>query len=157
MRLGLMSAHLAAQASRTAQYKGKRYGSQCRAEPDTDSHLVYPPKHNRNFCAGHSSRWGGVKRSGTEFPRHLTSLPHIHKKRGCIPWKSLRIQPLCLFGRDDPTRTDDPYVPNVVRYQLRYIPRACLSKLVDVNCYTTLKVCSLVLVNNTDLGKFINH
>ena len=25
-------------------------------------------------------------------------------------------------GRDDPTRTDDPYVPNVVRYQLRYIP-----------------------------------
>ena len=24
--------------------------------------------------------------------------------------------------RDDPTRTDDPYVPNVVRYQLRYIP-----------------------------------
>ncbi len=30
-------------------------------------------------------------------------------------------QPLC---RDDPTRTDDPYVPNVVRYQLRYIPIA---------------------------------
>ena len=26
------------------------------------------------------------------------------------------------IGRDDPTRTDDPYVPNVVRYQLRYIP-----------------------------------
>ena len=29
---------------------------------------------------------------------------------------------LIVFGRDDPTRTDDPYVPNVVRYQLRYIP-----------------------------------
>ena len=29
---------------------------------------------------------------------------------------------LQMFGRDDPTRTDDPYVPNVVRYQLRYIP-----------------------------------
>ena len=29
---------------------------------------------------------------------------------------------LMYFGRDDPTRTDDPYVPNVVRYQLRYIP-----------------------------------
>ena len=29
-----------------------------------------------------------------------------------------------LIGRDDPTRTDDPYVPNVVRYQLRYIPIA---------------------------------
>ena len=27
-----------------------------------------------------------------------------------------------LFGRDEATRTPDPYVPNVVRYQLRYIP-----------------------------------
>ena len=26
------------------------------------------------------------------------------------------------FCRDDSTRTSDPYVPNVVRYQLRYIP-----------------------------------
>ena len=25
-------------------------------------------------------------------------------------------------GRDEATRTPDPYVPNVVRYQLRYIP-----------------------------------
>ena len=25
-----------------------------------------------------------------------------------------------LDCREDPTRTDDPYVPNVVRYQLRY-------------------------------------
>ena len=24
--------------------------------------------------------------------------------------------------RDEATRTPDPYVPNVVRYQLRYIP-----------------------------------
>ena len=29
------------------------------------------------------------------------------------------------FGRDEATRTPDPYVPNVVRYQLRYIPIAC--------------------------------
>ena len=29
------------------------------------------------------------------------------------------IRPLC---RDEATRTPDPYVPNVVRYQLRYIP-----------------------------------
>ena len=31
---------------------------------------------------------------------------------------------LLLFycGRDEATRTPDPYVPNVVRYQLRYIP-----------------------------------
>ena len=26
--------------------------------------------------------------------------------------------------RDEATRTPDPYVPNVVRYQLRYIPYA---------------------------------
>ena len=26
------------------------------------------------------------------------------------------------FGRDEATRTPDPYVQNVVRYQLRYIP-----------------------------------
>ena len=29
---------------------------------------------------------------------------------------------LFAFGRDEATRTPDPYVPNVVRYQLRYIP-----------------------------------
>ena len=28
------------------------------------------------------------------------------------------------IGRDEATRTPDPYVPNVVRYQLRYIPMA---------------------------------
>ena len=26
----------------------------------------------------------------------------------------------CLFGREEATRTPDPHVPNVVRYQLRY-------------------------------------
>ena len=31
---------------------------------------------------------------------------------------------LFSFGRDEATRTPDPYVPNVVRYQLRYIPKA---------------------------------
>ena len=36
---------------------------------------------------------------------------------------------LIVFGRDDPTRTDDPYVPNVVRYQLRYIPMPVLPDL----------------------------
>ena len=30
--------------------------------------------------------------------------------------------PLRLNRRDEATRTPDPYVPNVVRYQLRYIP-----------------------------------
>ena len=32
---------------------------------------------------------------------------------------------LCA-GRDEATRTPDPYVPNVVRYQLRYIPMSIL-------------------------------
>ena len=40
-------------------------------------------------------------------------------------WKWLKISnfhfPVC---RDEATRTPDPYVPNVVRYQLRYIPIA---------------------------------
>ena len=33
------------------------------------------------------------------------------------------------FGRDEATRTPDPYVPNVVRYQLRYIPIALRDSL----------------------------
>ena len=33
-----------------------------------------------------------------------------------------RIAPIVALCRDDVTRTRDPYVPNVVRYQLRYIP-----------------------------------
>ena len=35
-----------------------------------------------------------------------------HNAKGC----------LCAFGRKEATRTPDPYVPNVVRYQLRYFP-----------------------------------
>ena len=38
--------------------------------------------------------------------------------------QSLLLQSLTLFCRDEATRTPDPYVPNVVRYQLRYIPIA---------------------------------
>lgn len=67
--------------------------------------------------------------------------------------------PKCIgfFGRDDPTRTDDPYVPNVVRYQLRYIPMRPLRKLVDVLGETALQVGGLVFVDQTDFGKFVNH
>ena len=36
--------------------------------------------------------------------------------------KWLTNQPLVNESRDEATRTPDPYVPNVVRYQLRYIP-----------------------------------
>ena len=45
--------------------------------------------------------------------------PTCHQKRS-------RIKVLLLFSRDEATRTPDPYVPNVVRYQLRYIPMAFL-------------------------------
>ena len=33
-----------------------------------------------------------------------------------------------ISGRDDQTRTGDSYVPNVVRYQLRYIPKIKLKE-----------------------------
>ena len=36
-------------------------------------------------------------------------------------WPFYTVTSLAL-GRDEATRTPDPYVPNVVRYQLRYIP-----------------------------------
>ena len=36
--------------------------------------------------------------------------------------RGLKNQSSFSFGRDEATRTPDPYVPNVVRYQLRYIP-----------------------------------
>ena len=36
---------------------------------------------------------------------------------------------LVAFCRNEATRTPDPYVPNVVRYQLRYIPNAIFSYL----------------------------
>ena len=48
--------------------------------------------------------------------RHLAQNPMSHKK------SDKRNYSLVAFGRDEATRTPDPYVPNVVRYQLRYIP-----------------------------------
>ena len=50
--------------------------------------------------------------------RHLAQNPMSHKK------SDKRNYSLVAFGRDEATRTPDPYVPNVVRYQLRYIPNA---------------------------------
>ena len=38
----------------------------------------------------------------------------------CLQGQLLRLT--TLRCRDEATRTPDPYVPNVVRYQLRYIP-----------------------------------
>ena len=38
---------------------------------------------------------------------------------------------LPYFCRNEATRTPDPYVPNVVRYQLRYIPIIYVEKVVS--------------------------
>ena len=38
---------------------------------------------------------------------------------------------ITLRCRDEATRTPDPYVPNVVRYQLRYIPIA-VAKILQI-------------------------
>ncbi len=71
---------------------------------------------------------------------------------------------MCLvsfFSRDDSTRTSDPYVPNVVRYQLRYIPllikNKLLGELVDVNLETALEVGRFVFVDNPDFCELVNH
>ena len=46
--------------------------------------------------------------------------PKWNKKEDLLNINQLSL----LFCRDEATRTPDPYVPNVVRYQLRYIPIA---------------------------------
>ncbi len=63
----------------------------------------------------------------------------------------MKIDPLLLLCREDVTRTRDPYVPNVVRYQLRYFSKkeARLSELVNVDLDAALKIGCLVLVNQT--------
>ena len=48
--------------------------------------------------------------------RHVLLRSHTTKK-------GKQIKLLSLQGRDDVTRTRDPFVPNEVRYQLRYIPK----------------------------------
>ena len=45
-------------------------------------------------------------------------------KKDLYKKEATEIQQLPYFSRDEATRTPDPYVPNVVRYQLRYIPKA---------------------------------
>ena len=37
------------------------------------------------------------------------------------------------FGREEVTRTPDPYVPNVVRYQLRYF--SILPRKISIICW----------------------
>ncbi len=45
----------------------------------------------------------------------------LKKKAGQLMGLPAIYDVLGMYGRDDVTRTRDPYVPNVVRYQLRYI------------------------------------
>ena len=42
--------------------------------------------------------------------------------------KKRQTKPFVAFCRNEATRTPDPYVPNVVRYQLRYIPPQLLQR-----------------------------
>ena len=48
----------------------------------------------------------------------LLNATQINKNRSNMLTKSL----LLRLSRKEATRTPDPYVPNVVRYQLRYFP-----------------------------------
>ena len=45
---------------------------------------------------------------------------------------------LLAFRRGDQTRTGDPYVPNVVRYQLRYTPKCFFSVITSQAIQTAL-------------------
>ena len=44
-----------------------------------------------------------------------------------------------LLSRDEATRTPDPYVPNVVRYQLRYIPNDFAKSPAKVHLFSELR------------------
>ena len=57
---------------------------------------------------------------------HITDATFSYIKRVTLKVFDFWIT-LSSFGRDEATRTPDPYVPNVVRYQLRYIPIPALS------------------------------
>ena len=48
----------------------------------------------------------------------------------------------CLprFGRKEATRTPDPYVPNVVRYQLRYFPILVQCKVMNILAHNQIHV-----------------
>ena len=50
----------------------------------------------------------------------LSQQNSLQKRKSATPLETQCVAD--CFGRDEATRTPDPYVPNVVRYQLRYIP-----------------------------------
>ena len=48
------------------------------------------------------------------------------------------------FGREEVTRTPDPYVPNVVRYQLRYFSLASANNIVRFSAFKPIKTVVLI-------------
>lgn len=52
-----------------------------------------------------------------DFARACKGAANVHTKRA-------RTVLILALSRKEATRTPDPYVPNVVRYQLRYFPIA---------------------------------
>lgn len=67
-------------------------------------------------------------------PKNLDTLYNINKNSSRLNKKSFHQMVKTLFGREEATRTPDPYVPNVVRYQLRYfsIVNANLAKIFSI-------------------------
>ena len=64
---------------------------------------------------------------------------------------------VCRHCRKEATRTPDPYVPNVVRYQLRYFP-FCECK--GMNFFITLLASDLILLQKIvlhNLGSLCHH
>ena len=59
-----------------------------------------------------------------KYSRYSVDYQQVTKKKNKSDNRNYSIVALC---RDEATRTPDPYVPNVVRYQLRYIPLASAS------------------------------
>ena len=51
---------------------------------------------------------------------------------------------ILLFGREDVTRTRDPYVPNVVRYQLRHFSFASANDIRSLSAHSNSLNSSLI-------------
>ena len=74
---------------------------------------VYLPKANTEGGAAGYNRGGAPRHGSRDMGKAHIPVASSRQKR--LDFSS-------LFCRDEATRTPDPYVPNVVRYQLRYIP-----------------------------------
>ena len=73
-----------------------------------------------------------MERSGGHFPTLLERVrPALHKNKRFTTW----LRTASSNSRKEATRTPDPYVPNVVRYQLRYFPISGISVEIPVGLY----------------------